>query len=235
MILVSRILTYIIPLTYFISALIWLLHPFQIYMMTVVLVLLTGLVIYLMLRNRFRWLDFINELIYPLLLILIGSAFLIFLSTNWEYFLVVVFLSAILLIILNDTFSRWHPLLGSGLTLDYRRQLVLSASLFFLCLATSYNLILYLNWSLGVVLLGVLICLSLLFLRLVNWKINKDFFLVAGLLLFSSLELYFVFYELACDVYLKALLISLNFLFLIGLVFKNYFNKLEQNYAWKEK
>ncbi len=235
MILVSRVLTYIIPSLYGLGALLWLLYPAQTYVTTGGLVLLTALTIYLMLRRNFVLTKFINELIYPVLLLVVGSAFLIFLATDWTYLVAVIFLSVILLFIFNDIFSRLYPALGSSLVFDYSRRLTLSAGLFFLFLSVGYNLILYLNWSFLTVLLGIVVCLTLLFLRLVDWEVNKNFFLTYLVLLVSSLELYFVFYYLASDVYLKALFISLNFLLLVSLVFKNYFNKLEQNYVWKEK
>lgn len=235
MILISRLLTYLIALIYFICSLIWLVNPASIYWSTLLVFALVLLFVYLILSGQFKLFSWLNELIYPVLYLVVTINFLVFLPNNWLYFVAVILFSLGLFVLLNDSFHRYNPYLGKYLKFELDRQLMFMLGLIFIICVVGYNFILFLNWQLVWTMIAIFLFLILLWGKLVKWTADQELMFTFVILLLSTLELYFVFYYLPLDIYLKSLLVTINAFLLIKIFFMPYFNQITRIYDNQEK
>lgn len=213
MILISRFLTYIVPVLYFVFSLLWLVNPNLIYYSGAILILVLTYQVYLILRKKFDWFVFIKELFKPLLLLFIAQIYITFTPRNWEYLILTLLFTVIFYYVLVDLFNRFNPYL-TKFSLRTHINLIYRVATIFFMLVVAYNFIIYLNWQWWIVLLASLfIILTILVITTEN-KIDAKTIIWFVLIILINAELIMVLYFLPTDVYLKSLLITLNFLYL---------------------
>jgi hypothetical protein len=235
MVLISRIFTYLVPLVYLIVSLIWLIYPSWVFFGSIFVILLLIMNVFTITRQVGTWGNFLIELIYPLLTQIISLAFLVFLSMNWLYVIVVFFFAGLLFFILNESFERNHPILGKSLDFNAKLQMILIVGLVFFLSVISYNFVLYLNWQLWFVSLVMIVLISLLLLRLQGTKDRLHNLFINTTVIVLTMELFFVLYYLPIDIYFKGLFVALNLLLIFTYIVKNYLYKITKKYDFEEK
>lgn len=224
MVLVSKIFTYIVPIVYLLVSLSWLVHASWVYFGGALVVILLAACIFAITRQIGTFSGFLFEIIYPLFTQIISLIFIVFLPKNWLYVLVVVLFAGMQFFILNESFDRHHPLFGKKFYFGSRLQMVLIVALVFFMSVIGYSFVLYLNWSLWLVSLFMIALFALLLLRLQGTDRKVEFLFVDTVIIVLTMELFFIFYYLPIDIYLKSLIVALNlFIIFTYIVNKNFY------------
>ena len=235
MVLISRILSYIVPLVYLLVGLSWLVHSNWVYFGSALVILLLCISIFTITKQTDGFKGFMFELIYPLLTQVISLVFLVFLPKGWLFVLVVVFFTIMQFFILNESFDRHHPFLGKGFDFNSRLQMILIVALVFFMSVIGYNFVLYLNWSLWLVSLVMIGLFAALLLRLQGMGRKVEFLFVDLAVVLLTMELFYIFYYLPVDIYLKGLVVALNLFVIFSFIVNKYFYKITNQYDIKEK
>ncbi|MFH1668130.1 MAG: hypothetical protein ABH884_03890 [Candidatus Komeilibacteria bacterium] len=213
MILVNRFLTFILPVLYLLFSLLWLIRPHYIYGTSIILILLLIYHVYLTLYRQFKLLTFIRELLKPLLLIVIAQVYMIFTPKNWEYVVLSLIFTIIIYYLLSDLFNRYNPYLIKFTWQRHVNLIYRLAAVFFMA-TIAYNFIVYLNWLWWLMLVISLLIMFGVMLITRDEKVTKNNLAWYFFVTVISAELMTVLYWLPSDIYLKSLLITLNFVYL---------------------
>ncbi|OIO45825.1 MAG: hypothetical protein AUJ28_03605 [Parcubacteria group bacterium CG1_02_37_51] len=213
MILVNRFLTFVLPVLYLLFSLLWLIRPHFIYGTSAILILLLIYQVYLTLYRQFKLPTFIRELLKPLLFLIIAQVYMIFTPKNWEYVVLSLIFTVIIYYLLSDLFNRYNPYLIK-LTLQRRVNLIYRLAAVFFMATIAYNFIVYLNWSLWLMLVISLLIMFGVMLITRDEKVTKNNLAWYFFVTVISAELMTVLYWLPSDIYLKSLIITLNFVYL---------------------
>ncbi|MFW0837730.1 MAG: hypothetical protein ACKKL5_01895 [Candidatus Komeilibacteria bacterium] len=212
MILVNRFFTYFLPGFYWLSALLWLVHPAWVFASLAILLLLLLLYALLNRQDDGRDISIWLTLGRSLLLLLISVGILILLPQGWAYVGVATVWTGLFYLLLSDHWVRKHPFLQRRLWLTGNAAVLYTAWLFFSALVVVYNFILLLNWPLWQALLVMAILWWLLLLLAPEWLWSGIHWRWLPVHWFINLELVVVLYYLPADIYIKSFIITIHWL-----------------------